>query len=271
MTIRAVMCDVDGTLLTSEQIVSDKTIEAIKKIKEKGVLFGLCTGRDVSSVLKRQQEWRIDGLIDAVIGSGGAELYDATLQLRKENHPLQKEHIQEIMTHYEDMDVNFAIPMDGVLYTPKDDHNIRMLSENDHEPYQVVDFDDFLEKPRLKIMIVCHPSYMDQVVARSQTFHSPHFRSASLITASTLYEYMDPQVTKANGLKEWMKLHNWSMDELCTFGDADNDYDMTMHAGLGIVMANGSDKTKGVADFITEDNNHDGIANYLLQHLDIFE
>ena len=32
------------------------------------------------------------------------------------------------------------------------------------------------------------------------------------------------------------------MTDLCTFGDADNDYDMTLNAGVGVVMANGMEK-----------------------------
>lgn len=47
------------------------------------------------------------------------------------------------------------------------------------------------------------------------------------------------------------------------FGDADNDYDMTLNVGIGVVMENGSDKTKSVADYITGDYDHDGIRNYI--------
>ncbi len=38
---------------------------------------------------------------------------------------------------------------------------------------------------------------------------------------------------------------------------------MTLHAGVGVVMANGSEKTKSVADYITKDNDHDGIGVFL--------
>ena len=33
MAIKAIMCDVDGTLLNSQEVVSPYTIEQIKKIK----------------------------------------------------------------------------------------------------------------------------------------------------------------------------------------------------------------------------------------------
>ena len=44
--IKAVFCDIDGTLLTSRHTVSPRTVAAIRALRERGVLFGLCTGRD---------------------------------------------------------------------------------------------------------------------------------------------------------------------------------------------------------------------------------
>ena len=74
-------------------------------------------------------------------------------------------------------------------------------------------------------------------------------------------------MTKTHGLEEVMKMHGLTMEQLCTFGDADNDYDMTLNAGVGVAMANGSDKTKSVADYITDDNNHDGIGKFIQEHI----
>lgn len=267
MTIKAIMCDVDGTILTSDGVVSLRTIEAIKKVREKGILFGLATGRDVQNTRGFLKSWGLEGLVDVIVGTGGGEIYDVTLGIDKSSFPLAPELIKEIVRHYEDMDLNFAIPFEGDLYAPKDDRHIKLLSDVDKVPYKVVNYDVFLNQPMPKIMIVCDPETMDKVVERSTTFHNDHYKSASLITASVLYEYMDPRISKANGLKEVMQMHGLTMEELCTFGDADNDYDMTLHAGMGVVMENGSDKTKSVADFITDDYNHDGIANFIEKHL----
>ena len=116
---------------------------------------------------------------------------------------------------------------------------------------------------------------MDKIIERSKTFHSDEFKSSSHKTASVLYEYMDPRVSKTAGLIEILKLHHIDLKEIVTFGDADNDYDMTLNAGIGVVMANGSDKTimgkiifidktKSLADYITDDNDHDGIEKFIL-------
>ena len=267
MEIKAIMCDVDGTLLNSQGVVTPKTIEAIRRVREAGILFGLCTGRDTHSVKTLLKPWGIDGLVDAIVGNGGSEIYDLGLGVEKASHPLAGELIAEIVHHYEDMEVNFAIPDEGILFAPKEDELIRFLAEVDGVPYKVCDYTEFLKAPKAKIMIVCDEAYMPKVIERSKTFQNDQYQSASLVTASVLYEYMDPRVSKANGLREWMELRNWDMSELCTFGDEDNDFDMTIAAGVGVVMENGSKKTRGVADYITDDHDSDGIATFIDQYI----
>ena len=43
-------------------------------------------------------------------------------------------------------------------------------------------------------------------------------------------------------------------------GDAENDYEMIKAAGIGVVMENGTDEMKEIADYITDDHNSDGVA-----------
>lgn len=265
MNVKAIMCDIDGTLLTNEQIVSSRTISVIKKVREKGILFGLCTGRDVHSVKALLGQWGLDGMVDAIVGTGGAEVCDFIKGVEKASFPLDGALIKDIIEHYKDIDVdvNFVVPDKGMLYVPKDDALIKMLSTYDQIPYEVVDFDVFLQQEHPKLMLVCDEENMPRIIERSKTFHNSQYKSSPLKTASVLYEYMDPRISKTYGLKEIMELHNISMEELCVFGDADNDYDMLENAGVGVVMGNGSERCKSIADYITSDNDHEGIAEFI--------
>lgn len=265
--IKAIVSDVDGTLLTSQGTVDLKTAQAIKKARAQGYLFGIATGRESLSVKEQLASWHLEGEVDFIIGSGGSELCDLNLQRCEQNYPLAGELIQEVMQHYQDLPVNFAIPYEGLIYAPKDDELIRILSKEDKIPYKVVDFDDFLQTPKPKVMIVCKPSDMARIVERGKTFANPHYKSAALITASTLYEYMDPRISKTFGLQKLLAWHGLTLEHVCAFGDADNDHDMIQNAKIGVVMANGSDLTKSVADYITADNDHHGIADYLEKEL----
>lgn len=164
MNVKAIMCDIDGTLLSSDGVVTPKTVEMIKKAREQRILFGLSTGRDVNSIQTLLKSWGIDDLVDMIVGTGGAEIYDYTLDLEKAQYPLDGRLIKSIIKHYEDMDCNFVIPEDGILFAPKDDEHIQMLSKADKVPYQVVNYDEFLQNLKPKLIINCKPEDMDKII-----------------------------------------------------------------------------------------------------------
>ena len=93
------------------------------------------------------------------------------------------------------MDCNFAIPEDGILFAPKDDEYIPMLAKADKVPYQVVDYNELLQNPKPKIIIICKLEDMDKIIERSKTFHSDEFKSSFLKTAMNIWiqEYLKRQ------------------------------------------------------------------------------
>lgn len=268
MKIQALFFDLDGTLLDSTGRVLQSSIDEIRKARDAGYVIGIATGRDAESVRNLLGEWKLEGLIDVIAGTGGAEILDLNHDLYEHRHMLEGKLIEEVIEHFEDMDCNFAIPWNGVIYAPKDDRHIRELSKADLVPYEVVDFKGFLKTPKPKVMIVCDPQLMPAVIERSKTFSSEKFKSASLQTASVLYEYMDPQVSKPDGIEAALKPYNLTLDDVAAFGDADNDTSMLQKARLGIAMGNASEGSKAVADLITDDNDHDGIAHAIDFFLD---
>ena len=58
-----------------------------------------------------------------------------------------------------------------------------------------------------------------------------------------------------------MKYFDLKQDETMAFGDADNDLDMITYVKTGIVMGNGSDNMKKIADYITDSVDNNGIYN----------
>ena len=74
---------------------------------------------------------------------------------------------------------------------------------------------------------------------------------------------MDPHVSKSNGLKEALALHDISISQCMAFGDEDNDIDMLKEAGVGVVMGNGAIHAKAVANYVTEDKDSNGIGLFI--------
>ena len=269
--IKAVFVDVDGTLLTSNQTVDPRTIESIRKLRAKGILFGLATGRDATSCEKLiESHWHLNGLVDLIVGTSGAALMDNIKHTYSSSYPLSGELIKSIMDHFKDMPINFCIPDQGILVGPTDDDLLRGLAKADNVPYRVEDYTTYLyQKEHSKLIIICNPEDMDAVINRAATFHNDAFRSQGLKTCAILYEYMDSRVSKTSGIEQIIKPYGLTMDNVMVFGDEDNDIDMLKNAAIGIVMANGSTNAKNAADETTESNDDNGIGGALDRYFNL--
>ena len=69
--------------------------------------------------------------------------------------------------------------------------------------------------------------------------------------------------SKAEGIKALLEYYGMSREDVIAFGDSMNDYDMIHYVQHGIVMGNGLDEVKAVADYVTSDLHKDGIYNGL--------
>ena len=166
-----------------------------------------------------------------------------------------------------DLPATPVCPWDGVFYVPESNACVEHLSRVDGVPYKVVDFAEFLREPQPKVMFTMAPEVMPQVIERASTFADDTVKAAALQTTQRLYEFMDPRVSKTRGLVRVAELNDMELQDICVFGDADNDTCMVADAGVGVAMANGSDATRAAADFVTASNDKDGIAIFIEEHL----
>ena len=69
--------------------------------------------------------------------------------------------------------------------------------------------------------------------------------------------------TKGRALRDLSGELNLSLDEVMAIGDEQNDYTMFQTAGTAVLMGNGNNEMQDMADYITADNAHDGVAQAL--------
>ena len=55
--------------------------------------------------------------------------------------------------------------------------------------------------------------------------------------------------------------------QVMAVGDSGNDRTMVQLAGLGVAMGNATEDIRRVADAITADNNHDGVAEAIEKYV----
>ena len=75
----------------------------------------------------------------------------------------------------------------------------------------------------------------------------------------TALEASPKGITKASGLLELCDFLKIDIAETVAVGDAPNDLEVLRTAGVAAVMGNATDEIKKFADFITDDNDHDGV------------
>ena len=82
-------------------------------------------------------------------------------------------------------------------------------------------------------------------------------------------EIFPAEAGKGSAVKRLADILGIPVENTYAAGDEQNDISMIEAAGHGIAMINGTDLVKRSADLITDaDNNHDGLAPFILQAID---
>lgn len=238
--VTMIATDLDGTLLDSHKQVSEETRKVLRELKNRGILFGIASGRPVESGQILVHDWGLENDISFLIGMNGGALYDMRTKAKHKYYPLSGDKILEIMEHFKDMDVIFQCMLGNDRFVSKSTEKTRahakLFCEHEHE----VDLQEFLPGREIdKLILFLDPELMPAVRQRATTFSDPAY--TSMQTADNLYEYMDPRINKGFGIEKACKHYGITPDHVVAFGDAENDEAMIETVGLGVAMANASD------------------------------
>lgn len=261
--VTMIATDLDGTLLDSHKQVSEETRKVLRELKNRGILFGIASGRPVESGQILVHDWGLENDISFLIGMNGGALYDMRTKAKHKYYPLSGDKILEIMEHFKDMDVIFQCMLGNDRFVSKSTEKTRahakLFCEHEHE----VDLQEFLPGREIdKLILFLDPELMPAVRQRATTFSDPAY--TSMQTADNLYEYMDPRINKGFGIEKACKHYGITPDHVVAFGDAENDEAMIETLGLGVAMANASDELKKIADVVLkETNDQDGLAHFI--------
>ena len=262
--IRLVLCDIDGTLVTTGCPMGEKTKEVIERLHAHGVMFGIASGRSVHQQLSKQAKaWGFEWPFDVLIGMNGSELWDEMNQTHSDYYQLSKDTIKEIIEFMEPFHLNPFMYYHDVMLCMREDENMRRSSKRNMTKVQIAeDISQMYSEDNAKIMFRMKDEQMPEVEAYCAAHPSEKYRGFK--TQTNLIEFMDPRVNKAIAMKEFCKRHDIPIEEVWAFGDMSNDKELVDEAGWGVCLLNGADDTKAVADEITEkDCDHEGFAWYV--------
>ncbi len=267
MNVRLVMCDLDGTLFTEEKKITLLSRETIAKLKQKGISFGIATGRPTDSVLRTLKVEQILSHVDVAVTNNGVTWVDLVNNVESKTYTMKMSSAVEIFSKLSDLNVSFAIYDERYLYTNKINDGIaRLLGFHQFEPY-ICDITEVNKKEIHKFILSIDEADMHKLETLAKMFPTEEYHGFK--TQSDLYEFVDRRVSKALAIDRYAKKCGYGLDQVMAFGDTSNDIAMLRDVGLGICMANGTEDAKIVSKDIALSNEEDGVARYLIEYFGI--
>ncbi len=113
------------------------------------------------------------------------------------------------------------------------------------------------------VTCIDHPRILEPLFGKyNGMYHCVYQRD--IYSGEQWLEMMPAKASKANAISQLKRM--LGCDHLVVFGDGMNDMDMFQIADEAYAVENAVPELKAIATGITEDNNHDGVARWLLNH-----
>lgn len=264
--------DVDGTLCDSSGEILDSSIKAIRKFRANGNLAYICTGRSKPEILASILAVGFDG----VIGAGGGYVTFGDTVLRHQKMP--KEQVEEIVAFFEQNDIGYYLESNDGLFRSanceqKIKEEIKKIAEQENESFDSLDakmtwfheltaqYDDFsVNYDNVnKISFINNTLPFSEIVDRyGDVFHMYH--STVDLFGPESGEIAVKGIDKQKAIEFILGYLDMSKEQAIAFGDGDNDIAMFNAVNYGIAMANATERLKAIAQEVTTDADHDGIA-----------
>ena len=270
--IRLVALDLDGTVFNDQKEITPRTLEAIRAALQKGVDVLPATGRTVVGVPRQFIE--IPGVRYALT-SNGATVVDLQTGEKLVNLTFDADLAQRTFDVVEPFGGMLSIFIDGQSYTTVENarSSLEMVPANLREYFRTTRH----EVPDMHLMMQQHPHEIEKF---SILYPTEEIRDAAwqavaaacpeLEIASSIERNMElnaPGVSKGPGLMALARRLGLTRDQVMAVGDSGNDRTMVELAGLGVAMGNATPEIQHVADVITADNNHDGVAEAIKKYV----
>ena len=253
---KLIACDLDGTLVGSDMKLSQENYTAIRELTELGVQIVPATGR---TLCEMQEVYNLPE-IQYVIYSNGAAIYDKATE---ENifMGLGDDETRFVYGILEKYDALAVIHKDGKTYAYKAKvQNVRDYNVNANVDYLVKNcciqddnFKDTFLSGGLESLSVFFKSEKDQQECFDILKENPDLRAVEGFSCNL--EIFSKDAGKGTSVKILADKLGIAMEDVISIGDSDNDKQMTLMAGLGLVCQNGCDSLKEVADEVICTNN----------------
>lgn len=265
MNYKLLCTDMDGTLLTSEKKISDRTIRAVKLAYEKGVKIAVCTGRLFTSAHYYAE---LIGVRTPVISSNGAYIREKDRDEVIYKELLGKDNCRKIYEVTKKYGIIPQFHTTNAVFTEKfvasaidyNELNKTLPTDKHVKVHFIKDWESIIEtygEEFLKAIAIDED--LDKIACAKKELSED--RSFEVVSSHLdNFEVNSAGVSKGKAVRIIAAYYGFTREQVICIGDNENDISMIEYAGLGVAMGNGDEKVKSIANFITDDNDHDGVA-----------
>jgi Cof subfamily protein (haloacid dehalogenase superfamily) len=252
-----VLADVDGTLLTTDKVLTTRAVNAVRALQGAGIDFAVTSGRPPRGMAMLLKPLN---LRTPIAGFNGGIFV-------KSDMTVISEHVLSTETADRALEVILRNGMDAWIYSGNDWFVRKLDAPHVAREEWTVEFaptvvDDL--KPALHdVAKIVGVSDDHDLVARCETEAQNALGTQASATRSQPY-YLDvthPDANKGTVVTTLAKMLSIPTGEIATIGDMPNDVLMFRQSGLSIAMGNASAEVQAEADLVTVSNNDEGFAN----------
>ena len=256
LQIRLVIADIDGTLVTKEKLLTPRSVQAVQRLQEAGILFGVTTGRPPAGT-----KMLVDSLpgLKFIAGFNGGMVVRRDFSLFKQNllpAAVAKQVVGIVQEH----------KMDVWLYTDKDwfvrdPRAYRVDSEErtvQFPPKVTASFDGLYDRV---VKIVGISENYDNVACCETDVQERCGATASAARSQPFYlDVTHPSANKGEVVVMASEFAGIPLEEIATIGDMPNDITLFKKSGMSIAMGNASPEVQRAATHVTASNQEEGFA-----------
>ena len=283
---KLVAIDLDGTMLNSYGMVTENTKQVIKNTINKGTEVIIASGRPIDSIKTIAKEI---GSENYFIAGNGALIYDIKKDEIIYEKFMNKQKVLEIIKICEENSISYNIYTEKTIIAKGLKYNVlyyykENLKKEENKKTNITIVEDVyeyiknLENEKFLKITVCDEtkSVFNSIIRKLRTVEDIDVldvlhMSRKMIKQGTEdvpieYYYTEislKDVDKWNAIEYLANKMNISKDEIIAIGDNINDKEMIENAKVGIAMGQSTPVITEIADFVTTNNNEDGVAKAL--------
>ena len=283
---KLVAIDLDGTMLNSYGMVTENTKQVIKNTINKGTEVIIASGRPIDSIKTIAKEI---GSENYFIAGNGALIYDIKKDEIIYEKFMNKQKVLEIIKICEENSIAYNIYTEKTIIAKGLKYNVlyyykENLKKEENKKTNITIVEDVyeyiknLENEKFLKITVCDEkkSVFNSIIRKLRTVEDIDVldvlhMSRKMIKQGTEdvpieYYYTEislKDVDKWNAIEYLANKMNISKDEIIAIGDNINDKEMIENAKVGIAMGQSTPVITEIADFVTTNNNEDGVAKAL--------